>query len=154
MTILIACEGVLRTPVGAPIQEGITLYRAMCAVSRVVLCLDTPLPNVDRWLRDRGLTQHDHAMDSSVGYAGVDLRMRQIDIERVNGNIDLLIEPNPDRAATALQKGVTTLLFLPPKYMRPEFRPDLGRRVKPWAVIAAELEAQKEIERDSRLGIE
>lgn len=154
MTVLIACEGVLRNTTGAPIPEGISLYAMLCQGYRVSLCLDGPLREAEHWLRVNGLDRHDHVLDSSVEYAGVDLRDRQMEIERISSRIDMVLDPSPERVASAMRKGIPALLFMHPRYTRPEFRPDLTRKIRPWATIAAEIDAQKEIERDQRLVLE
>lgn len=154
MTVLIACEGVLRNTTGAPIPEGISLYAMLCQGYRVSLCLDSPLREVEHWLRVNGLDRHDHVIDSSVEYAGVDLRDRQIEIERISSRVEMVLDPSPERVASAMRKGIPALLFTHPRYARPEFRPDLTRKIRPWEVIAAEIDAQKEIERDQRLVVE
>ena len=130
------------------------LYHALCASTRVVVCLDGPRHEAEQWLRNHGLTAHADVIDTSMAFAGTDLRERQLAVERARGGVDMLVEADPERAASALQKGITTMLFLPPNYIRPEFRPDLTRKIKPWATIAAELDAQKEIVRDNRLAAE
>lgn len=154
MTVLIACEGVLRDNVGTPIPEGISLYAMLCQGYRVTLCLDSPLPQVEHWLRVNGLDRHDHVIDTSVAYAGTDLRDRQIAVERTLSRVDMLLDPSPERVASGMRHGIPSLLFAHPRYARPEFRPDLTRKVRPWEEIAAEIDAQKEIERDQRLVVE
>ena len=154
MSVLIACEGVLRTPTGAPIPEGIALYAMLCQGYRVVLCLDGPVSEAEHWLISNGFTLHDAVMDHTLAYTGMDLRERHVDVERTKGRVEMLVDPSPERVAMGLRKGITSILFAHPQYARPEFRPDLTRKIRPWESIAAELDAQNEILRDQRLGIE
>ena len=146
-----ALEGVLRSTSGIPIREGIALYRVLCSAHRVVLCLDGPSGEVERWLHLQGLTLHDHLLDDRVGLVGIDLRNRQIAVERSMGPVDLLIDPSPDRCSTGLQMGITTLLFLQPQYIRPEFQPNREHGVRPWAQVSEALEQQRLLEQDPRL---
>lgn len=153
MNVLLALEGVLRSATGIPIPAGIAMYRALCQAHRVVLCLDAPLAQAERWLLLEGLSAHDHAIDDSVSWPGMDLRERQIDVQRALGAVDLLVDPHPDRCAKGLQKGVTSLLFLHPQYLRPEFQPGRRRGVRTWSSIEQEIEQQARIQADARLSL-
>lgn len=154
MTVLVALDGVLRTPTGAPIPEGISLYAMLCQGFRVTLCLDGPLSQHERWLLNNGFTMHDDVMDDSLAMAGMDLRDRQVDVARNLGSVEMHVDPSPERVARSFQKGIVSLLFLKPAYLRPEFRPDLAKPLRPWAAIAEEIDAQAELERDKRLAPE
>lgn len=151
MNVLMALEGVLRSTSGIPIREGISLYRLLCPAHRVVLCLDGPSAEVERWLHLQGLNLHDHIADDRIGLVGMDLRSRQIAVERAMGPVDLLIDPSPDRCSTGLEMGITTLLFLQPRYIRPEFQPKRDRGLRPWAQVSEALEQQRLLEQDPRL---
>lgn len=151
MNVLLALEGVLRSATGIPIHHGMSLYWSLCSQHRVVLCLDGPTPAAERWLMLEGLTAHDHMIDASVARVGMDLRDRQSDVERSMGTVDLLVDPSPERCAKGLQKGITSLLFLHPQYLRPEFRPDSHKPIRAWSQIEAEIEQQALISRDPRL---
>lgn len=151
MNVLMSLEGILRSATGIPLGSGIALYRSLAAQHRLVLCLDGPLAGSERWLMMERIDAHDHVIDSSVARAGMDLRDRQVDVERSMGAVDLLIDPDPQRCARGLQKGVTSLLYLHPKYMRPEFQPGQRRGVRTWASIEDEIERQERIRTDARL---
>jgi hypothetical protein len=47
-----------------------------------------------------------------------------------------------------IEAGIPTLVFLNPRYTRPEFRPDTRTGVKSWEAITDEMDKQQEIYRE------
>lgn len=155
MNILLALEGVLRSTVGAPIHDGLRLYRTLCSEHKVTLALDGPMREAHQWLVVNGCDIHDDALDDFVAIEGTDLRERQIGILRARaGSLDMLIDPSPERVARGMHLGLTSLLFAHPRYARPEFQPNSFTGPRPWSEIAEELDRQAGIASDTRLRIE
>jgi hypothetical protein len=151
MTVLVALDGVLRNETGGPIYEGILLYRSLCQTYKMILCCDTPIFEAEHWLKIHGLNLHDETLDDSVAIVNTDLRIRQLKLSRKQANIELLVDPDPERVALSMREGVTSLLFCHPKYQRPEFRPESKDSRRSWADIQDEVLRQKGIETDPRL---
>lgn len=144
--ILIEVEGVLRSPTGQTITEGMALYRGLCSTGRVGLVLDSlSVAKADHWLKVEGMRSHVELIEADLRYMGVELRRYQMDRARSRDSWVVLIDSQPDNIAAALEMGITGLLFTKPAYLRPEFRPDFDKTVKPWAEIQEELQHQEDI---------
>lgn len=147
--VAVTLEGVLRTPYGnAPVPEGVQLYSALTQVFRVAVVLD----DVDRdaaalWLKKEGFRDYvllhpQRLVDRSMPVP----RLSQYQRLRAQGNVELVIDPDPAAIAGAMRLGLTGLLFAQPKIARPEFRPDYEREPRPWGEIVSEVEYQRTVE--------
>ena len=58
----------------------------------------------------------------------------------------MFIDPDADRCAYALSKGIPTILFASPKFVR------RSRDVRPWKDLADEVENQRQALMDAQLG--
>ena len=139
MTVLISIDGVLRTDVGDPIHEGLKLFRTIVTTYRVALATDGSSEEAEHWLRANLLTGYAELYDNRLAYEGQDLRLRQLQLARASGNIELFIDCDVDRCASAIASGVTTILFTKPGFVRRK------REAKPWTEIKAEIDAQKQL---------
>jgi hypothetical protein len=121
---VMAIDGVLRSTTGAPINDGLWLYVALCETGqRVVLVTDGPVADAQRWMRQRNLTAHDEILGAENGIPDEDLRMYQIRTLRANGgHIYCVIESDPGRAIRLMAEGLTTCVFTHPTFSRPDKR--------------------------------
>jgi len=138
MTAFISIDGVLRTDVGDPIHEGLKLFRTMVGNYRIVLATDGSSDEAEHWLRTNLVTGYAELYDNRLAFEGQDLRLRQLSLAR-HGGIELFIDCDPDRCASAIASGVPTMLFAKPGFMRRK------RSATPWSDVKKEIEAQKEL---------
>jgi hypothetical protein len=109
-TCLIAIDGVVRKLMGgAPIAEGIRLYRSLATTGQVVLLLDDwkIREQVNDWLELNGLVQHAF-LDYAEGQSHLYLANR---LRRQGYEIDMVVEPDPWMASEMIKSGLNTLLF-------------------------------------------
>lgn len=139
MTVMISLDGVLRTETGDPIHTGLKLFRTLLMTYRVGVATDGTLEEAEHWLRSNLLTGHAEIYTNALAFEGQDLRLRQLAIAKVNGEIELFIDSDVDRCAAALKAGVPVILFASPKFVRTK------RKIKPWSHIQDEITAQKEL---------
>lgn len=132
-TSLIAIDGVLRKLVGgAPIIEGMRLYRSFALTGRVVLMSHECNDQLADWLELHGCISHDfvHACPRDLTMAN------QANVLRRQGyDIDLAVVPDPAEAHTLIQAGFNTILFTHGAYAHPSWRPDADKGVQPWGDI-------------------
>jgi hypothetical protein len=136
-TAFVALDGVLRTEVGDPIAEGVKLYRILAQHYRVIIASDQSPKQTDHWLRSNLIVGYGDIYDDRYFFEGQDLRARQLAIAQAQGRVDLFVDPDADRCAYALSKGIPTMLFASPKFVR------TSREVRPWQDLADEVENQR-----------
>jgi hypothetical protein len=136
-TAFVALDGVLRTEVGDPIAEGVKLFRILAQHYRVIIASDQSPKQTDHWLRSNLIVGYGDIYDDRYSFEGQDLRARQIAIAQAQGRIDLFVDPDADRCAYALSKGIPTMLFASPKFVR------TSREVRPWQDLADEVDSQR-----------
>lgn len=145
-TALLALEGVLRTETGDPIPEGIKLYRLLAGNYRVVITSDLSADETEHWLRSNLIIGYAGIYDSSMAYEGQELRSRQLSVAMSSGIVSLFIDPDADFCAEALSKGVVTIMFASPKFVR------RSRTIRKWDDMVEEVEKQKLAMLDAQLG--
>jgi len=136
-TAFVALDGVLRTEVGDPIAEGVKLFRILAQHYRVIIASDQSPKQTDHWLRSNLIVGYGDIYDDRYFFEGQDLRNRQLAIAQAQGRVDLFVDPDADRCAYALSKGIPTMLFASPKFVR------TSREVRPWQDLADEVENQR-----------
>jgi hypothetical protein len=136
-TAFVALDGVLRTEVGDPIAEGVKLFRILAQHYRVIIASDQSPKQTDHWLRSNLIVGYGDIYDDRYFFEGQDLRARQLAIAQAQGRVDLFVDPDADRCAYALSKGIPTMLFASPKFVR------TSREVRPWQDLADEVENQR-----------
>jgi hypothetical protein len=136
-TAFVALDGVLRTEVGDPIAEGVKLFRILAQHYRVIIASDQSPKQTDHWLRSNLIVGYGDIYDDRYFFEGQDLRNRQLAIAQAQGRVDLFVDPDADRCAYALSKGIPTMLFASPKFVR------TSREVRPWKDLADEVENQR-----------
>jgi hypothetical protein len=136
-TAFVALDGVLRTEVGDPIAEGVKLFRILAQHYRVIIASDQSPKQTDHWLRSNLIVGYGDIYDDRYFFEGQDLRARQLAIAQAQGRVDLFVDPDADRCAYALSKGIPTMLFASPKFVR------TSREVRPWQDLADEVDNQR-----------
>ena len=139
MTAFISLDGVLRTEVGDPIHEGLKLFRTLVTSYRIALATDGTSEEAEYWLRTNLISGYAELYDNKFAFEGQDLRIRQLTLAKASGQIELFIDCDVDRCATAVASGTTTMLFTKPGFTRRK------RTAAPWSDLKKEIEAQKEL---------
>lgn len=145
-TAFVALDGVLRTEVGDPIAEGIKLFRILAQHYRVIIASDHDPEQTEHWLKANLIVGYGDIYDSRYFFEGQDLRSRQLAIAQSQGRIDLFVDPDADRCAFALARGIPTMLFASPKFIR------RTRDVRPWAELSEEVANQRQALLEAELG--
>lgn len=143
MSVLIFLDGVLRKSFDkSPIFEGLNMYKGMNEVNRVVILTDDK-EKADIWFKKNTINAK---LDDIVGpspIASDNPELQQVLDCQAKGKIDFVVTSNSDLAKDLLERGITTIVFLNPRYTRPEFRPDAREGVKSWEKIIEELDRQQ-----------
>lgn len=145
-TAFVALDGVLRTEVGDPIAEGIKLFRILAQHYRVIIASDHSPEQTEHWLKTNLIVGYGDIYDDRYFFEGQDLRARQLAIAQAQGRVDLFVDPDADRCAFALSRGVPTMLFASPKFIR------RTRDIRPWSELAEEVANQRQALLDAELG--
>lgn len=153
MNTVLYLDGVLRSDTGDLIPDGLILYRSLKTVGRVTILTGLDRTAADVWLLMHNMSDYDDIIDNSVEIDPDEpLKVRQVSVARSRGVIDLYLDADPGMVAEAFRLGIVSLLFLVPKYARPEFRPDAPKGVRPWDELVAERTRQQVMRQaDNRL---
>lgn len=144
MAIVMFVDGVLRTDSGAPIYQGLALYKMFNEDMRVVLlCEDKP--KTDRWLLQHKIVTLDDLVGRDVPGVLNDPEFEQVKYLRSQGPVDIVITSNIDLSKKLLEEGIDSLLFLHPSYFKAEYRPDAPTGKRRWAEIEGEIDRQIEM---------
>jgi hypothetical protein len=145
MSVLIFLDGVLRkTHDKSPIFEGLNLYKGLNEVNRVLVLVDDQ-EKAELWFKANTLNAK---LDDIMGPSKIksdNPKLQQVLDCQSKGKIDLVVTEDSDLAKDLLERGFTTLIFISPKYSRPEFRPDSRSGIRSWTQILGELDRQKEL---------
>lgn len=146
--VAIVVEGILRMPNdSAPIIPGLLLYKSLVKDHRVSLILDSSAKEkIQYWLLMNGLTDHTREIywEQDDPHDVVSRRISQVGRLRQDGPLSIVFESDPAVSAALLKRGITSFLFVHPKYMHPDFRPDAETTITPWAELVAEQTRQME----------
>lgn len=126
------------------IIEGVALYKSLNETNRVILLTDDR-ERTDIWMKTNNLAKK---IDDIIEVAKTELdnpEIRQIDQIRSSGKIDFVVTSNVTIAGQLIELGTPVLVFLNPKYARPEFRPGSREGVRSWASITEELDKQQKL---------
>jgi hypothetical protein len=152
MHILVELEGVLRAPDDGLIPVGVLMVGTLTVYNQVTFITDLDKEQAERWLLVNKIVDFDNIIDSSVKLEDEDLRTRQITVARAKGAVDLFITGNPALWAFAFDQGIAAVMFGMPSYLRPEFRPDLPKKIRTWNQIEEAIEKQNVVRtQDARL---
>ena len=152
MSVLVFVDGVIRRPADhSIILDGSAIYKSFNENYRVLLITDDK-EKTDIWLKKQNLAKKIDDIvqieDSPLG----DNAFRTVERERSKGKIDFVMTDDVELTRKLIEAGIPTLVFLNPRYTRPEFRPDTRTGVKSWEAITDEMDKQQEIYReDARL---
>lgn len=143
MSVLIFVDGVIRKERDLSIiLDGSALYKSLNENYRVILVTEEK-EKAEVWLKMNNLSQKTddivQIMDSPLG----DNKFRTVEMLRSKGKIDFVITDDLDLSKQLLEVGILTLVFLHPRYVRPEFRPDGRLGAKSWLEITEELDKQQ-----------
>lgn len=145
MNVLVFLDGVLKNSSGAPITQGVALFRSLQAQRRtLILCKNREKSEV--WLKENKIIKIDDLISSEDLLIESDFRL--VDHCRSKGPVDVVVTADPSLASKLLEVGLTALLFASPRYIRPEFRPDATRGVKMWSDLQAEIDRQEDLYRE------
>lgn len=146
--VAIVVEGILRMPNdSSPIIPGLMLYKSLVKDHRVSLIFDSSgREKIQYWLLMNGLTDHTKEVywEQDDPEDTIHRRIAQVGRLRQDGPLSMVFETDPSVSAALLDKGITSFLFLHPRYMHPDFRPDAKGEVTPWAQVVAEQTRQME----------
>ena len=142
-------DGVLRSHTGAPIVQGVSLYRTLRERTQVFLLCSHKAKD-DRWLREQKINLVDDLVGPDIPMSGDWLEWRQVEYCRGRGQIEYVVTSDPELAEKLLNAGVTTLMFLQPTYISEKFRPDSREGKKSWDDIRNEIIRQQELYTEDR----
>ena len=124
------------------ILDGSALYKSLNENYRVLL-LTNDKERTDIWLKTNNLAKKIDDIvqieDSPLG----DNELRTVEAVRSKGKVDFVVTDSPELTKKLIEVGITVLVFLQPRYARPEFRPDGRAGVKSWEAITEELDKQQ-----------
>ena len=143
MSVLIFVDGIIRKERDqSVIVDGVNLYRCLNETNRVLL-LAKDRERTDIWLKTNNMAKK---LDDIIGFVDSpidDPRYLTVESLRSKGKIDFVVTDDTDLALRFLEVSIPVLMFLNPKYTRPEFRPDAREGVKSWSKITEELDKQQ-----------
>jgi hypothetical protein len=143
MSVVVFVDGIMRRERDQSIiMEGVALYKSLNETNRVILiCEDAE--RTDIWLKTNNLAKK---LDDIIGIVDTPLdRPKLLTVEsiRSKGKIDYVVTEDTELARQLIEVGVPVLVFLNPRYTRPEFRPDGREGKKSWVDINEELDRQQ-----------
>jgi hypothetical protein len=141
---LMFIDGVLRSHSGAPIPQGLSLYRTLKEKGQVfLLCANKDRD--DRWLKEHKINLVDDLIGTDLPMSGDWVEWRQVEFCRGKGYVELVITSDPELAEKLLSVGITSMMFLHPTYITEKFRPDSRDGRKSWGAIRDEISTQQEL---------
>lgn len=150
MTIaFIEFEDVLARRDRTPLPLGLQLFRLIRPAFKIAVTTMMDLGRkeyLDNWLMTNGLnrdavTYRFFRQVTEATMDEVDLFDRHLEGAQSIGPVELAITASPQKAARAMHRHVTTLLYASPATARPEYRP--GHSLRGWADIEEEMANQR-----------
>lgn len=143
MSVVVFVDGIMRRERDQSIiMEGVALYKSLNETNRVILiCEDAE--RTDIWLKTNNLAKK---LDDIVGIVDTPLdrpKLLTVETIRSKGKIDYVVTEDTELARQLIEVGIPVLVFLNPRYTRPEFRPDGREGRKSWVDINEELDRQQ-----------
>jgi hypothetical protein len=143
MSVVVFVDGILRRERDQSIiMEGVALYKSLNETNRVILvCKDAERTAI--WLKTNNLAKK---LDDIVAVVDTPLdrpKLLTVETIRSKGKIDYVVTEDTELARQLIEVGIPVLVFLNPRYTRPEFRPDGREGKKSWEVITEELDRQQ-----------
>lgn len=143
MSVVVFVDGIMRRVRDQSIiMEGVALYKSLNETNRVILvCEDAERTAI--WLKTNNLAKK---LDDIVAVVDTPLdrpKLLTVETIRSKGKIDYVVTEDTELARQLIEVGIPVLVFLNPRYTRPEFRPDGREGKKSWEVITEELDRQQ-----------
>lgn len=143
MSVVVLFEGVISNPRNqAPITEGVLLYKTINELNRTII-LAKDKERTDIWLKKNNMAKN---MDDIIQISESvveEPRLASIKSLMSKGRIEFVVTDDVDLAKALVEISVTVLVFVHPKYVKPEFRPDGRSGIKSWDAITEELDKQQ-----------
>ena len=143
MSVVVFVDGIMRRERDQSIiMEGVALYKSLNETNRVILVCDDA-ERTAIWLKTNNLAKK---LDDIVAVADTPLdrpKLLTVETIRSKGKIDYVVTEDTELARQLIEVGIPVLVFLNPRYTRPEFRPDGREGKKSWEVITEELDRQQ-----------
>jgi len=143
MSVVVLLDGVIRNlRKQAPISEGVLLYKTLNELNRVIVLADDK-ERTDIWLKKNNMAK---SLDDIVQISDSvveEPRIASIKDILSKGRIEFVVTDDSDLAKALLELSINVLVFLHPRYAKPEFRPDGRAGVKSWEAITEELDKQQ-----------
>lgn len=143
MSVLVFLDGVIRRRADhSIILDGAAIYKSFNENYRVLIVTDDK-EKTDIWLKTNNLAKKiDDIVEIEDTPLG-DVEFHTVERERAKGKIDFVITEDIDLTKRLIEVGIPVLVFLNPRYTRPEFRPDTRTGIKSWELITEELDKQQ-----------
>ena len=143
VSVVVFVDGIMRRERDQSIiMEGVALYKSLNETNRVILVCDDA-ERTAIWLKTNNLAKK---LDDIVAVADTPLdrpKLLTVETIRSKGKIDYVVTEDTELARQLIEVGIPVLVFLNPRYTRPEFRPDGREGKKSWEVITEELDRQQ-----------
>lgn len=152
MSVIVFLDGVIRKNKDQSIiMEGASLYKSLNETNRVIILADDK-ERADVWLKLHNLAKKTDDIVEVVDSPLDNPVLLTIEMLRSKGKIDYVVTEDTELTVKLLERGINVLVFLNPRYTRPEFRPDSRGGVRSWADITTELDKQQGLyDEDKRL---
>lgn len=130
-----------------PIPLGLRMVRALRPVWRIMLSSQMHEPMaLQNWLLVNGFpadffSYRLHRMVTEATMEDDDLFLAHLELAQSQAPIELVVTASPRRAAMAMQRSITVVMYGSPATARPEFRP--GRVNKAWDEIEEEVSRRR-----------
>jgi hypothetical protein len=152
MSVIVLFEGVISNPrKQAPITEGVLLYKTINESNRTII-LAKDKERTDIWLKKNNMAKNTDDIVQISDSVVEEPRLASIKSLMSRGRIEFVVTDDVDLAKTLVEMSVTVLVFVHPKYVKPEFRPDGRIGMKSWNAITEELDKQQGLlQEDTRI---
>ncbi|HET7110191.1 MAG TPA: hypothetical protein VFI41_04925 [Gemmatimonadales bacterium] len=147
-------EEVLARQTREPLALGLKLVRLVRPAFRLILSTEETQPElVQHWLLENALPRDTfayqyHLLPDELELSEDEVFERHLDRALVHINIEMVVTASPTRAAIAMRRSITALLFASPATARPEFRPGL----RPWDEISEEVSRRRILRAKATVG--
>lgn len=151
--VVMSIEGVLveshDLKTGLPSQSGRLLYENLIQGYAVVLLTQHDPELVSGWLRKEGIKGFATVLSSATTSTALSLSPSAWKAYQVRSFLQTgtavawFVDTDPEAIAAVFLEGVPTMMISSPYYTRPEFRPDVTRRVRKWDDLVTTIESER-----------
>lgn len=144
--VFVEFEDVMARPDQSPIPAGLRLVRALRSNWRMALSTGMTKDRAQNWLLVNGFPKDffQYGYYRAVTEATLDdddVFRAHLDMAQHNAPIELVVTASPARAAMAMRRSITALMYGSPATARPEFRPAKVNRA--WSEIEEEVSKRR-----------